>query len=104
MLFKFETSSFIFGTKTRWEVSGLESSILRQDGKWVVLNALDEIFPLFFHEKSGTGKSGSGIQTLIYDQVLGSMDQGVYNKMNSKGADHSTGLYDFGRNYQTIKL
>ena len=64
----------------------------------MVLNALDDIFPLFFHEKFGTGKSGSGIQTLIYDQVLGSMDQGVYNKMNSKG------LYGFGRNYQTIKL
>ena len=42
LILKFKTSHLIFVTKTGREVGGLESLILKWDGKWVVLNAWDK--------------------------------------------------------------
>ena len=61
---KFGNSRFIFRTETGREAGSLKWVGLRRDGKGPVLDAWDEKFSKFFWKKLGTGKSGSGMQTL----------------------------------------
>ena len=54
----------------RWEVGSIEWAGIRQDGKWLVLNAQDGKFPEFSRKNLGTQKMRLGTQPLISQQLF----------------------------------